>query len=107
MGEFINRAKNQVDFYYIEVRSKENYKTFRTHAAAGEEGIERVSGQREDGSWDTVKWLVSKEMAHVEGDTLIADHPAAKELFDKLGAAPKLIENNHFEAKKENEAIEK
>jgi len=61
-------------------------------------GIERVVGQRADGIWDTVKWLVSTAMAHVENGRLVADHTNAKELFDRLDSEPKHIEGNRFEA---------
>lgn len=93
-------AKKQGEFYYIEIRPIAEYKTFRTLKNTGEkDGIERVGGQREDGSWETVKWLVNKVMAHVEKGKLVADHSDAKELFDKLDAEPKHIEGNRFEAK--------
>ncbi len=94
----MSEAKNQGGFYYIEVRPKEDYKTFRTHDVGDKDGIERVGGQRADGSWETVKWLVSKKMARVENGRLVADHPEAKKLFDELGLKPKLIEGNCFEA---------
>jgi len=92
-------AKKQSGFFYIEVRPKDEYKTFRTRDAGEQDGIERVVGQREDGSWDTVKWLVSKEMAHVENGRLVADHLGAKELFNRLDSEPRHIEDNRFEAK--------
>lgn len=92
-------AKNQAGFYYIEVRPIAEYKTFRTRDVGVKRGIERVAGQRADGFWDTVKWLVSEEMAHVENGRLVADDADAKELFDKLDAEPKHIEGNRFEAR--------
>lgn len=97
--------KNQGGFYYIEVRPKAVYKNFRAHCTDEKDGIERVAGQREDGTWETVTWLVSKEMAHIENGRLVADHPNAKELFDKLGAEPKQIEDNRFEAKESGRKI--
>lgn len=93
-------AEKQGGFYYIEVKPIAEYKTFRTLRNTSEkDGIERVGGQREDGSWDTVKWLVNKEMAHVENGKLVADDPAVKELFDRLGSKPKQIEGVRFRAK--------
>lgn len=86
-------------FYHIEVRPKEEYKRFRARQVGEKAGIERVGGQREDGVWETVKWLVGKELAHVENGRLVADHRDAKELFDRLDSAPKHIEGNRFEAK--------
>lgn len=87
------------DYFHIEVRPKDEFVTFRTQDVGKKNGIERVGGQRENGSWETVKWLVNKEMAHVENGRLVADHPDAKELFDKLGAEPRRIEGDIFEAK--------
>ena len=92
-------ATGEGEFYHIEVRPKEEFVKFRTQDVGEKGGIERVGGQRENGSWDTVKWLVSKEMAHVEAGKLIAGHKDAKELFDDLGFEPKHIEGDRFEAK--------
>jgi hypothetical protein len=96
----VSEAKNQVGFYYIEVRPTAEYKTFRAQEIRGKDGIERGGGQRADGAWETVKWLVGKQLAHVEKDgTLVADHPDAKELFDQLSSPPKRIRGDRFEAR--------
>lgn len=92
-------ATGEGEFYHIEVRPKEEFVKFRTQDVGEKGGLQRVGGQRENGSWDTVKWLVSKEMAHVENGKLIAGHKDAKELFDDLGSEPKHIEGDRFEAK--------
>ena len=94
-------AKNQNGFYYIEVKPVEEYKRFRTLGAdSGEkDGIERVVGQRADGVWETVKWLVGKESAHVENGSLVADNSSAKKLFERLDSEPKHIAGNRFKAK--------
>jgi hypothetical protein len=72
------------DFYHIGVRPKEQFVTFRNQDVGEKGGIERVAGKRESGSWDTVKWLVSKDFAHVEGKTLVPDHEDAKALLKTL-----------------------
>lgn len=100
-------ATGEGEFYHIEVRPKDEFVTFRTQDVGKKDGIERVGGQRENGSWDTVKWLVSKEMAHVENGRLVADHKDAKELFDELGSAPKHVEGDIFKAKDRPDAAEK
>ena len=91
-------AKNRTGFHYIEVRPVENYKAFRARAIGDTDGIERVVGQRADGVWETVKWLVGKTLAHVENGSLVADYAAAQELFDRFDSQPKHIEGNRFEA---------
>jgi len=95
------------DFYHIEVRPKGEFVTFRTQDVGGKGGIERVGGPRENGSWETVKWLVSKEMAHVENGKLVPDHTDAKELFDELGSQPKHIKGDIFKAKDKPDVPEK
>ncbi len=86
------------DFYHIEVRPKQAYKTFRSRDVGEKTGIERVGGQREDGVWETVKWLVRKDLARVEGGRLVAECRAAQELFDRFASEPKHIEGTRFEA---------
>lgn len=87
------------EFYHIGVRPKEEFVTFRNQDVGEKGGIERVAGKRESGSWDTVKWLVSKDFAHLEGEKLVPDHKDAKDLFKELGSTPKHIEGDYFEAK--------
>lgn len=87
------------DYYHVGVRSKSDFETFRTHDIGEQGGLQRVAGKRSSGSWDTVKWLVSKDFAHVEGDMLIADHKDAKELLDSLGSQPKRTKGDFFKAR--------
>ena len=65
-------------FYRIEVRPKGEFVTFRTQDVGESGHLERVAGKRQSGSWDTATWLVSKEDAHKEGDTLVIDNPKIK-----------------------------
>lgn len=46
-----------------------------------------MAGKRSSGSWDDQSWLISKEMAHVEGNTLVADTTDAKEILEVIGPA--------------------
>ena len=87
------------DYYHIGVRPKSEFVTFRTQDVGDPGGLQRVAGKRESGSWDTVKWLVSKDFAHVEKGKLVADHNDAKSLFEDLGSTPKQVRENYFEAK--------
>jgi hypothetical protein len=92
-------ATGEGEFYHIEVRPKEQFKTFRTHDVGKKGGIERVAGQRENGSWDDQKWLVSKELAHVENSKLIPDTQDAREVLNALGSQPVHLEGDRFKAK--------
>jgi hypothetical protein len=87
------------DFFHIEVRSKEEFKTFRTQDVGEKGGIERVAGKRGSGSWDTQKWLIGKEHAHLEHGTLMADSADAKHVLDMLGSKPVHVGGDRFEAK--------
>ncbi|MCB1025612.1 MAG: hypothetical protein KDB79_14540 [Acidobacteria bacterium] len=92
-------AGGEGDFYHIEIRSSEEFETFRTQDVGEKGGLERVAGKRKDGTWDTVKWLFSKDLAHVENGKLVPDHKDAKELFDDLGSQPVKVEGDRYSAK--------
>lgn len=87
------------DFFHVEVRPKEEFKTFRTQDVGDPGGIERVAGKRASGSWSTVKWLIGKAHAHREGDRLVADSEDARKLLRTLGAEPMHVRGDRFAAK--------
>jgi hypothetical protein len=87
------------NYYHVAVRSKKGFVTFRTQDVGGPGHLQRVAGKRKSGSWDTVKWLISKEDAHVEGGKLIPDTEDARELLAKLGSRPMHVKGDVFEAK--------
>jgi hypothetical protein len=94
-------ATGEGEYYHIQIRPTEGFATFRTHDVGEKGGIQRVAGQREDGSWETQKWLISKDLAHVEQDRLVPDSRAARDVLDELGSAPEHIEGDRFRAKPE------
>jgi hypothetical protein len=75
------------EYYRVVVRSKENFVTFRYHDVGEPGGILRLAGKRSSGSWDDQAWLISKRMAHKEGDSLVADTPDAKKVLTVIGPA--------------------
>ena len=87
------------DFYHIEVREGNGFEIFRTQDIGDPGHLQRVAGKRESGSWATVKWLISKEDAHVEDGKLVPDTKDAKDLIDKLGSKPVHVRGDRFEAK--------
>lgn len=91
-------ATGKGDYYHIEVRPKAQFTTFRTQDVGNRGGIERVAGKRSSGSWDTQKWLIGKEHAHIEDDKLIPDTQDAREVLDTLGSEPKHISGDRFKA---------
>jgi len=87
------------NYYHIEVRDDDGFETFRTQDVGDEGHLQRVAGKRESGSWATVKWLVSKEDAHVENGKLVPDTKDARDLLKKLGSKPVHLSGDRFEAK--------
>jgi hypothetical protein len=59
----------------------------------------RVAGKRASGSWDTQKWLISKEHAHRVGGRLVPDTADARKLLKVLGAPPRHVAGDRFKAK--------
>ncbi len=74
-------------YYRVVVRSKEKFVTFRYHDVGEPGGILRLAGKRSSGSWADQAWLISKKIAHLDGDTLVADTPDAKKILDVIGPA--------------------
>lgn len=90
------------NFYHIEVRDGDDFETFRTQDVGDEGHMQRVAGKRASGGWSTVKWLVSKQDAHVEDGKLVGDTKDAKDLIRKLRTRPVKIRGDRFEAKPRN-----
>lgn len=92
-------SSGQGEYYHVEVRPRGDFVKFRTQDVGDPGHIQRVAGQRESGSWGTVKWLISKDDAHVSGDSLVGDTRDAKDLLKKLGSKPVHRMGDRFEAK--------
>ena len=92
-------TKGEGDYFRIVVRSKEEFTTFRYHDVGEKGHILRLAGKRNSGSWDTQTWLINKDDAHIEGDTLVADTDDARRLIETLGSKPKQVKGDVFEAK--------
>ena len=86
-------------FFHILVRPTAQFIRFRVQDVGTRGGVERVAGQRRNGSWDTVKWLVEKTHAHVHGGTLVADSAEARKLLRNLGSTPVRTAGDRFRAK--------
>ena len=86
-------------FFHIEVRPAREFVRFRVQDIGAPGGVERLAGQRANGSWDTQKWLVEKTHAHVENELLVPDTMAAKKVLASLGSAPIHVRGDRFTAK--------
>lgn len=85
-------------YYHVAVGPKQDFVAFRTQDVGEPGHIQRVAGKRRSGSWDTVKWLISKEDAHVETGKLVPDTQDAREVLADLGSEPVHVEGDRFEA---------
>jgi hypothetical protein len=92
-------TKGEGDYFRIVVRPKEEFTTFRYQDVGEKSHILRLAGKRSSGSWDTQAWLISKDDAHLEGATLVADTDDARKLIATLGSKPKHVKGDVFEAK--------
>lgn len=86
-------------YYHVEVRRSEDFATFRTQDVGEAGHIQRVAGKRGSGSWDTVKWLISKDDAHLAHGTLVPDSSEAKKVLSELGSRPVHLKGDLFEAR--------
>ena len=92
-------SSGQGNYYHIELRNGSDFQTFRTQDVGDEGHLQRVAGKRPSGAWATVKWLVSKEDAHVEDGRLVGDSKDAKNLIKRLRSRPVQIRGDRFQAK--------
>ena len=89
----------QGNYYHIELRDGADFETFRTQDVGDPGHLQRVGGKRATGSWATVKWLVSKEDAHVEAGKLVGDTQEVRDLIKRLRSTPVQIRGDRFKAK--------
>jgi hypothetical protein len=87
------------NYYHVEVRRSADFATFRTQDVGEPGHIQRVAGKRSSGSWATVKWLISKDDAHMERENLVPDSSEAKKVLSELGSRPVHLKGDIFEAK--------
>ncbi len=92
-------SSGEGNYFHVGMQPSSGFETFRTQDVGEPGHIQRVAGKRSDGTWETVKWLIGKEDAHIEDDELIPDSDEAEKLLDGLGAEPIHIEGDIFEAK--------
>jgi len=92
-------AKGGGRFFHIELRRGAQFVGFRVQDVGLPGGVERVAGQRADGSWDTAKWLIEKTQAHIDNGRLMADSLEAEKLLNSLGSTPVHVGGDRFTAK--------
>lgn len=92
-------SKGTGRFFHVQVRPAAGFVRFRVQDIGARGGLERVSGQRRDGSWDTVKWLLEKTHAHLRGGRLVADTAEARKLLRGLGSTPLQTRGDRFRAR--------
>jgi hypothetical protein len=100
-------SRGQGEYYHVEVRPGDDFVTFRTQDVGDPGHIQRVGGKCSSGSWAPVKCLISKEDAHVEGDSLVGATREAKDLLEKLGSQVTHKSGDRFEAKPRRNVSEK
>jgi hypothetical protein len=86
-------------FFHIEVRPAREFVAFRVQDIGQPGGVERLAGQRANGSWDTQKWLIEKTHAHIDNGKLVADSLEAEKVLATLGSAPVHVGGDRFTAK--------
>ncbi len=86
-------------FFRIEMAPASRFITFRYHDVGKMGGVERIAGQRPDGTWGTAGWLISRDMAHVERRRLVPDTVDARKVLSALGASPRRVRGDRFQAK--------
>ncbi|MCK4650002.1 hypothetical protein KAT36_02110 [Candidatus Pacearchaeota archaeon] len=85
-------------FYRVVVRDKGDFVLFRVHDVGKKGHVERLAGQRANGRWATVSWLIDKNEAHVSNNILVGDSEDVKDVLRKLSRKPRHLKGDIFEA---------
>jgi hypothetical protein len=85
-------------FYRVVVRDKNDFVLFRNHDVGDKGHVERLAGQRANGRWATVSWLIDKNEAHIRNGILVGDSEDVKNVLSKLRRKPKHLKGDIFEA---------
>lgn len=93
-------------FYRIVVRPASRFVEFRYHNRDPKDHIRRLDGKYPNGKRTTQAWLVPKEDAHQEGDTLVPDSKEARRLFAQLLSQPRYVKGDVFRAKDRPDPLE-
>jgi len=94
-----SETKREGDYFRIVVRPKGQFTTFRYHDVGEKGHVLRLAGRRSSGSWDTQVWLISRDDAHLEGNTLVADTDNARRVIEALRTKPIHVKGDVFKAK--------
>ena len=86
-------------FFHIEVRPARDFARFRIQDVGRRGGVQRLAGQRANGTWDTQKWLIEKTDAHIENGELVPDSAAARKVLVSLSSTPVRVTGDRFKAK--------
>jgi hypothetical protein len=86
-------------YFHIEVRPAREFVRFRIQDVGQRGGVQRLAGQRANGTWGTQKWLIEKTDAHIENDQLVPDSAEARRVLASLGATPVHVTGDRFKAK--------
>lgn len=92
-------SRGEGDYFHVTLRNKDLFIRFRTQDVGEKGGIQRVAGQRPNDTWADQKWLISKDMAHVENGYLVADDEDARNLLRRFGSVPRHVEGDLFKAR--------
>lgn len=86
-------------FYRVEVRPKSLFVKYRNQDVGEKGHLERIAGQRKNGSWATQCWLIEKKDAEIVDKKIIGKTKVVKDFLKKLGSEPVWIKGDIFKAK--------
>jgi hypothetical protein len=86
-------------YFHIAVRPAREFVRFRFQDVGRRGGVQRLAGQRANGTWDTQKWLIEKTDAHVENGRLVPVSAAARKVLASLGSNTIHVSGDRFKAR--------
>jgi len=91
--------KGEGDYFHVVVRDKNQFEKFRTQDVGHNGHSLRVAGQRPNGNWQTVKWLIAKSDATIVNGYLHGTRDKTRKLLSQFHYVPRHVTGDIFRTK--------
>jgi hypothetical protein len=101
-------ATGEGEYFHVVLRDKNQFSEFRSQDVGDAGHTTRVAGKRNNGTWDTLKWLIKKTDAHIDRQGYLrADREKEQHILSQLGSVPRHKNADIFQAKPRKNIPEK
>jgi len=100
-----HKVRMSETYYHIMVNPKEDFTLFISKNVDRNGFIKEISGRKLNGNLAIHKWLISKNIAHIDNNRLVPDLTEAKKFLQTLRGNIRRINGDIFQVKLNEEKI--